>query len=83
MSYKAHPVRDPFAFSLGGVAAVNSFAIAPVVADDRVNAALADRALVNRPGERLERDLENQPDTIREIENFLGRYFAGGLLRAA
>lgn len=74
MSYKAHPARDPFRLSLGGVAAVNSYAMVPAIAADQVNLAW---------DERLQQVPEDQPDTIREIENFLGRYFAGGLLRAA
>ena len=37
MFNKAKPARDPFAFSLGGMAAIKSFAIAPIVADDRIN----------------------------------------------
>lgn len=43
MFNKAKPARDPFAFSLGGMAAVNSFAIAQVVADDRINKAWDER----------------------------------------
>ena len=74
MSCKTHPGRDPFRFSLGGVAAVNSHAMVPVIAADRVNQAW-DRRLQQVP--------DDQPGMIRELENFLGRYFAGGLLHAA
>lgn len=37
MFNKAKPSRDPFAFSLGGMAAKPSFVIAPAIADDRIN----------------------------------------------
>jgi len=74
MSDKTHPARDPFRFSLGGVAAVNSYSMVPVVAADGINQAW---------DQRLQRQPADQLATIREIENFLGRYFAGGLLQAA
>ena len=43
MFKKAKPARDPFAFSLGGMAAIKSFVIVPVVADDRINKAWDER----------------------------------------
>lgn len=43
MFNKAKPARDPFAFSLGGMAAIKSFAIAPIVADDGINKAWDER----------------------------------------
>jgi hypothetical protein len=43
MFNKAKPARDPFAFSLGGMAAIKSFVIAPIVADDRINKAWDER----------------------------------------
>ena len=36
---KAKPARDAFTFSLGGMAAINSYAIAPIIANDRINKA--------------------------------------------
>ena len=74
MFEKAKPARDAFAFSLGGMAAKSSFAIAPAIADDRLNKVW---------DERLGRDQEDQPDTAREIENLLAYYFAPGRCRAA
>ena len=74
MSAKANPARDAFKFSLSGMAAINSYALVPAIADDRINRAW-DR--------RLSQDLEDQPDTAREIEDFLARYFAPGCCRAA
>lgn len=44
---KAKPARDPFTFSLGGMAAINSYAIAPIVANDRINKAW-DRRLAGK-----------------------------------
>jgi hypothetical protein len=55
MFNKAKPARDPFAFSLGGLAAVNSFAIAPVVADDRINKAWDERFRRDQTGADNER----------------------------
>ena len=39
MFEKAKPARDAFTFSLGGMAAINSYAITPIIADDRINKA--------------------------------------------
>ena len=72
MSAKAKLARDAYAFSLGGVAAINSYAIVPAIADDRINSLW-----------RNSHALENQPDTAREIEDFLARYFAPGCCKAA
>lgn len=74
MSAKAKPARDPFTFSLRGVAAINSYAPALAIADDRINRAW---------DERLGKDLEDQPAMTREIEDFLARYFAPGRCREA
>jgi hypothetical protein len=54
--------------------AISSFTGMPAVADDRIN---------KRIDERLCRALEDQPDTAREIEDFLARYFAPGCRQAA
>ncbi len=37
MFEKAKPGRDAFTFSLGGMNAISSFTIAPVIADDLIN----------------------------------------------
>lgn len=37
MFRKANKARDAFAFSLGGMTAISSFAAAPAIADDRIN----------------------------------------------
>jgi hypothetical protein len=39
----AKPARDAFTFSLGGMAAIRSFVIAPAVADNRINQAWDER----------------------------------------
>ena len=36
MHNKAKPARDPFTFSLGGMEAIASFAVAPAIANDRI-----------------------------------------------
>ena len=69
MYAKANPRRDAFTFSLGGMAAINSYAMAPTIANDRINKAL---------DERLSKPQVNQPETAREIEDFFARYFAPG-----
>lgn len=74
MYTKAKSGRDAFTFSLRGMTTIASFTIAPAVAHDRINSAI---------GERLSRVHEDQPDTAREIENVLARYFAPGRCRAA
>lgn len=74
MFEKANKGRDAFAFSLKGMRTVASFTSMPVTADDR---------LCKAHGERLSRVQEDQPDTAREIENVLARYFAPSCCRAA
>jgi hypothetical protein len=54
--------------------AVSSFTGMPAIADDRIN---------KRIDEQLGGMPENQPDTAREIEDFLARYFAPGCRQAA
>ena len=54
MSDKARTARDPFAFSLGGIAAKSTHVAMPAVADDRINRAI---------DAKLSREPENQPDT--------------------
>ena len=67
MSAKNHPVRDPFAFSLGGVASINSHALVPAVADDNLRRIPATPASSNSG---------SRPKRIHEVEDFLARYFA-------
>ena len=55
MFNKAKPARDPFAFSLGGMEAIKSFAIAPIVADDRINKAWDERFRRDQSGTDTQR----------------------------
>ncbi len=72
MFEKAKPVRDTFTFSLSGMAAINSFAIPPVVADDGINEAL-DRRLANKSQAR-----DSQLSLVQRLEDALARYFVPG-----
>ena len=72
MYAKATPARDRFTFSLGGMAAISSYAFAPATANDGINKAWDKRL----------RHID-QPDTAREIEAVLARYFAPGRRQAA
>ena len=74
MFQKAKSGRDAFAFSLRGMSTIASFGPVSASADDRINKVI-DQRLAGQP--------ENQPDTIREIENLLARYYAPGCPRAA
>jgi hypothetical protein len=56
MSEKARPTRDAFAFSLRGMRTIASFALPPVVADDRIRklqdeGSKQDRELTKRRGQ--------------------------------
>jgi len=64
MSAKNYPVRDPFAFSLGGVASINSHALVPAVADDKLHRIPASPSDGSRPSR------------IHAVEDFLARHFA-------
>ena len=70
MFEKAKSGRDAFTFSLRGMRAIASFTAAPAIADDRLNMAW---------DKRLGQPQEDQPSTIRDIEDVLARYFAPGL----
>lgn len=74
MFEKAESGRDAFTFSLRGLRTIASFTAVPVIADDRINPII---------GQRLGRAQQDQPDTVREIEDFLARFFASGCCRAA
>ncbi len=66
MSEKAKSGRDAFTFSLRGMTTIASFAVAPAIADDRINKALA---------RRQEQELDDQPDTGREMDAIRGRFW--------
>lgn len=70
MSARANPKRDPFTFSLGGLAAKNSYAFVPAIANDNLSKAW-DRKLSEPPVE--------PQHPIQKCENILARYFAHGL----
>ncbi|MEL7536461.1 MAG: hypothetical protein AAFZ58_10805 [Pseudomonadota bacterium] len=74
MSAQANPTRDVFAFSLGGLAAKNSYAYVPAIADDALNNNL-DR---QQAGHR-----ESRSSAVQAFEDFLARYFATGCRQAA
>ena len=74
MFEKAKSGRDAFTFSLQGMRTMASYTAAPAIADDRINRGI---------DQRLRQVQADQPDTVREIENFLARYFAPGCCRAA
>lgn len=70
MFEQAKPVTDAFTFSLGGMAAINSYALPPVVANDGINQAI-DRRLAEQDGNRRTR----RP-LVLKVEDVLARYFA-------
>ena len=69
MFEKAKSGRDAFTFSLRGMRAVASFTPPSAIADDRINSII---------DQRLGGPQEDQPDTVREIEDCLAHYFAPG-----
>lgn len=69
VSARANPARDSFAFSLGGVAAKNSYAFVPAIADDNLSR-VWDRKMSEPPMDR--------PHPVMQFENMLARYFAPG-----
>ena len=72
MLRKATPGRDPFAFSMRGMAAINSYAFVPVIPDDRINSALDARLARQAESHRTPLPL------VLRIENTLARFFAPG-----
>jgi hypothetical protein len=74
MSVKAKSARDAFAFSLRGMAAISSYAIAPVIADDRVN---------NAWDERLRKAARGLQDEGRESGPLRGRFWLQRRYRSA
>lgn len=73
MSRNANPARDVFAFSLGGMAAMNSYAFVPAIADDTLNRSW-DRRLSSVSQDRI--------PLVWAIEDFLARYYAPGYREA-
>lgn len=69
MSAKANPPRDAFTFSLGGMAAKNSYAFVPAIADDNLSRAW-DR--------NMSEPKVQKPHPILKFEDMLARYFAPG-----
>ena len=63
--------RDPFAFSLGGMAGINSYAFVPAIPDDRINRSIDAR--LRRPSEAAV-----PSPLVLKIENALARFFAAG-----
>ena len=74
MNAKTRNNRDAFSISLGGVSTKSSYALAPAIARDRINAAL---------DAKLKRSQEDQPDTEKELLSFWGRFWYRALRRAA
>ena len=74
MLVTAEPRRDPFAFSLGGMAGINSYTLVPAIPDNRINQSL-DAKFRQAPAQT-----EPSPLTLK-IENALARFFAAGFCR--
>jgi hypothetical protein len=74
MFEKARSGRDAFTFSLQGMTTIASFTAAPAIAEDQINKAW---------DERLRHAPVRRQDTVRRIEDLLGRYFAAGCCQAA
>ena len=73
MSAKANPARNVYAFSLRGVAAMNSYAFVPAIADDAINNAL---------DQEREAPRQDRPRLTRMIEDLLAGYLTAGYRRA-
>jgi len=66
MTKKAKARRDAFTFSLQGMTTIASFAVAPVIADDRINKVL---------DERLKRNQEEEPAAAEVTGVSWGRFW--------
>lgn len=64
--------RDPFTFSLGGMAGIKVSTFVPVVPDDMINRSLDLRFQQQAAG------TSTRPVLVRRIEDTLARYFAAG-----
>ena len=62
--------RDPFTFSLGGMAGINSYAFVPAIPDDRINKTLDARFRQQTP-------VAGPSPLVLKIENLLARFYAG------
>ncbi|MBT8084715.1 MAG: hypothetical protein HKN35_07615 [Woeseia sp.] len=60
--------RDPFTFSLGGMATIASFAFAPAVANDRINK-IRDNGLNKAQNDRNRESQTWQPDQGRTAQS--------------
>ncbi|MEE4163753.1 MAG: hypothetical protein V2I25_14725 [Woeseiaceae bacterium] len=72
MLITTRPRRDPFAFSTGGMVAINSYAFIPAIPDDVINKALDARFA------KLEETSEEPSPLVHKIENVLARFFVPG-----
>lgn len=79
MYYHAESARDPFTFSLRGMAAINPYGIVPAVDSDGINRAW--RARLTYTGQAAIGKEERQ--FTRRVESLLARYFAPGCCDAA
>lgn len=61
MFNSAKPARDRFTFSLDGMAAINSFAVTPVVPNDRINRAWDERLSKVAPEQESRSSLPKRP----------------------
>ena len=73
MSENTKRNQDAFTFSLRGMTTIASYTVAPAIAHDKINKALADR---------LQDTPEDQPDTARELSSW-GRFWLRARRRAA
>ena len=74
MYVKANRARDRVTFSLGGMAAISSYAFAPAIAADEINKAW---------DERLKQQQVDQSDTANEVPAIKGRFWLLKRLRTA
>lgn len=72
MLFRANSRRDPFTFSLGGMAAINSYAFAPAVPDDMINRAIDARIV------QASKTVAEPSSFVLKVENILARFFAPG-----
>jgi len=74
MHEQHHPGRDRYTLSLGGVAAINTYVMAPAIDQEGINEAWDARL----SGGRQVSPAEPAPELVRKLENLLARYFAPG-----
>jgi hypothetical protein len=73
---------DAFTLGLGAQTLKSPVLTGPVIANDRINAAIAER-LAKQTALSLDRAPENQPDTEKELHSFWYRLWHRTLRRAA